>query len=413
MKELELKILFLYFVSSLSDEEKEKILGLESKFISSEMNNILTEIKKRTVKKELIDATTCLEPFVTKTDIETITNFINVKADDLDGYIHEIKKNYAVQILKQAKSNSSVEDIEELMSEAQKVLDNNDVKETMFDMETCVKMVYEHFDKDGSFLKTGWKNFDANCPIEKTDLVIIAGRPAMAKTATALSLALGLLKNGNRGILFSLEMSVPEIMSRLLSQLSAVEYCKLRNKDTFTKLDNNEMGRISVASSKVAKINKGFEIASGTFTWQQIRNMVKKKKKYGLDFIIVDYIQLVRANSKNKREEQVAEVSRELKSIALDFNVCVISLAQLSRAVESRADKRPELSDLRESGQLEQDASVVVGLYRDEYYNENTEYKGLLELGVLKNRKGRIGVVPMKFIGEIQLVKDIKKGEYK
>ena len=248
-------------------------------------------------------------------------------------------------------------------------------------------------------ISSGFKNFDQmTSGFHDSDLVIIAARPSMGKTAFVLNLALNAAVKQNKGVLvFSLEMSNSQIFQRLLAIESKIPLNKIRNGF----IDEHEWGQLGIASGKLA--NSNIQIADvPNVTVLEIRAMARRVKASGkLDMILIDYLQLIKGVGKgDNRQQEISDISRSLKGIARELNVPVIALSQLSRAPEQRADRRPMLSDLRDSGAIEQDADMVVFLYRDEYYNEDSEFKGIAEVIIGKQRNGPVGTCRLTFLNE-------------
>lgn len=252
---------------------------------------------------------------------------------------------------------------------------------------------------------SGFIHFDdMTSGFHPSDLVIIAARPSMGKTAFALNLALNAAMKENCGILlFSLEMSSSQLLQRLLAIEAGIGLQKIRNGF----LADDEWGRLGVASGRLA--NAEINIADvPNVTVLEIRAMARRLKAAGkLDMILIDYLQLISGAGKNEsRQQEISDISRALKGIARELNVPVIALSQLSRATEQRADRRPMLSDLRDSGAIEQDADMVVFLYRDDYYNEESELKGISEIIIGKQRNGPVGTVQLRFFHEMTKFSD-------
>jgi len=254
-------------------------------------------------------------------------------------------------------------------------------------------------------ISSGFKNFDAmTSGFHDSDLVILAARPSMGKTAFVLNLALNAAVKQNKGVLvFSLEMSNSQLFQRMLAIESKVALNKIRNGF----IDEHEWGQLGIASGKLA--NSNVQIADvPNVTVLEIRAMARRLKAAGkLDMILIDYLQLIKGTGKgDNRQQETSDISRALKGIARELNVPVIALSQLSRAPEQRADRRPMLSDLRDSGAIEQDADMVVFLYRDEYYNEDSESKGIAEVIIGKQRNGPVGTLKLTFLNDLQKFAD-------
>ena len=268
-------------------------------------------------------------------------------------------------------------------------------------------------------LKTGLNDFDKKIGgLHKSDLIIVAGRPSMGKTAFATNIASNICKNKNNEnttnvLFFSLEMSSEQLATRILSELSHISSEGIRTGN----LSKTDFEKIIKASEKLKNLSL-FIDDSPALTISSIRTRARRlKRKKGLDLIIIDYLQLISGESKNLNDNRVKEISditRGLKAIAKELNIPVIALSQLSRKVEEREEKRPQLADLRESGSIEQDADLVVFLYREEYYLARTEppegtekhvmwtskmekVHNIAEAIVAKHRHGPISRVKLQF----------------
>ncbi len=249
-------------------------------------------------------------------------------------------------------------------------------------------------------ISSGFSDFDQmTSGFHPSDLIILAARPAMGKTAFALNLVLNAAMKSKKGVLlFSLEMSSSQLLQRLLSIEAGIGLQKIRNGF----LDPDDWGKLGLASMKLS--NSEINIADlPNVNVLEIRAIARRLKAAGkLDMIIIDYLQLIKGNSTrgDNRQQEISEISRALKGIARELDIPIIALSQLSRATEQRADRRPMLSDLRESGAIEQDADMVMFLYRDDYYNEDSEDKGLTEVIIGKQRNGPVGTIKLRFFHE-------------
>ena len=254
-------------------------------------------------------------------------------------------------------------------------------------------------------LSTGLRDLDTKINgLNKSDLLLVAARPAMGKSAFALNMGVNVAKKYKKTVaIFNLEMSREQLTMRLLASESSVELQKL----TTGKLSEEEWTKLCIASAALSQTDIRID-DNPSVTVADINAKCRRLDNLGL--VIIDYLQLMQGSGYGKNSENrvtvVGEISRSLKIMAKELNVPVICLSQLSRAVESRTDKRPILSDLRESGAIEQDADAVMFLYRDEYYNANTEDKGLAECIVGKNRHGETGTVKLQWLGQFQLFAD-------
>lgn len=235
--------------------------------------------------------------------------------------------------------------------------------------------------------------------LSKSDLIIIAGRPSMGKTAFALNVLLKFCERNAKlnALFFSLEMPPDQLYFRLVAMESDIPISKLKYDNVYN--DDEIALKYGEGLSRVA--TKNINIAdTSSLTLFELKQIAKAQRdSQGLDLIVVDYLQLLTGENKRgqNKQQEVSEISRGLKQLARELNIPIIALSQLSRSVESRSDKRPMLSDLRESGAIEQDADIVMFLYRDEYYNPNSSDLGLAEIIVAKNRNGSIGTVKMQF----------------
>lgn len=233
---------------------------------------------------------------------------------------------------------------------------------------------------------------------QKGDMILIAARPSMGKTTFALNLAEhAALRDGKSVAIFSLEMSKEQLAYKLLCSEANVDMLKLRTGN----LDDRDWEGIARASGPLASAKIYIDDTAGTSIMEMRSKCRRLKIEHGIDLIIIDYLQLMSGSrGADSRQQEVSEISRSIKAIAKEMECPVIALSQLSRAPEQRADHRPMLSDLRESGSIEQDADLVMFLYRDEYYNKETEDKNIAELIISKQRNGPTGTVKLAWLGQ-------------
>ena len=255
-------------------------------------------------------------------------------------------------------------------------------------------------------LSTGLRDLDSKINgLNKSDLLLVAARPAMGKSAFALNLGVNVAKAYKKTVaIFNLEMSREQLAMRLLASESFIDMQKLATG----KLSDEEWGKLAMAAASLSQTDIRID-DNPSVTVADINAKCRRIENLGL--VIIDYLQLMTSSGYGKssgdnRVTVVGEISRALKIMAKELNIPVVCLSQLSRAVESRTDKRPILSDLRESGAIEQDADSVMFLYRDEYYNPNSEDKGLAECIVSKNRHGETGTVKLQWFGPYQTFTD-------
>jgi len=262
------------------------------------------------------------------------------------------------------------------------------------------RMLSERYEKKGQLtgLSTGFTDLDElTSGLQPSDLVIVAARPSMGKTAFALNLAEAAAMRGKKSVaVFSMEMSASQLAFRLISSLGRVHAQHLRNGD----LAEEDWPRVTSAITMLADA-KIFIDDTPAMSPVEMRSRSRRlQREHGLGLIVIDYLQLMQVpgNSENRATE-ISEISRGLKALAKELNVPVIALSQLNRSLEQRADKRPMMSDLRESGAIEQDADVIMFIYRDEYYNKESPDKGLAEIIIGKQRNGPTDTVKLAFLG--------------
>ncbi len=245
-------------------------------------------------------------------------------------------------------------------------------------------------------LETGFTDLDAKTSgLQKSDLILIAARPSMGKTAIALNIVQHIATRGKKTCaIFSLEMSKEQLLNRMVCSESLVDSQKLATGT----IRDEDWEKLAMGAVVIADANIYIDDTAG-ITLAEMRSKCRKLKvEQGLDLIAIDYLQLMSGSGKtSSREQEISEISRGLKALAREMGVPVIALSQLSRAPELRADKRPMLSDLRESGAIEQDADVVMFLYRDNYYNKESEMQNISELIIAKQRNGPTGTVQLIF----------------
>ncbi|MCI8861161.1 MAG: replicative DNA helicase [Lachnospiraceae bacterium] len=253
---------------------------------------------------------------------------------------------------------------------------------------------------------TGFKDLDYQTSgFQPSDLILIAARPSMGKTAFVLNIAQYMaFRHDVTVAIFSLEMSKEQLVNRLLSMESGVDAQKLRNGN----LTDNDWERLVEGAEGVARSNLIIDDTPG-ITLAELRSKCRKYKlEHNLGIVMIDYLQLMtgKGRSSDSRQQEISDISRGLKGLARELNVPVVALSQLSRAVEQRPDHRPILSDLRDSGAIEQDADMVMFLYRDNYYNKDSEMKNLAEVIVAKQRNGPIGTINLLWMPEYTAFKN-------
>jgi replicative DNA helicase len=249
-------------------------------------------------------------------------------------------------------------------------------------------------------ISTGFKGLDEmTSGLQPGDLIIVAGRPSMGKTTLAVNMAENAaLGSGKSAAIFSMEMSAEALTLRMISSLGRINQGRLRSG----KLQEEDWPRIDSAMTQLSNAKLYVDETPG-LTPTEIRARARrlKRERGGLDLIVVDYLQLMQVTgSKENRATEISEISRSLKALARELSVPVIALSQLNRGVEQRTEKKPVMSDLRESGALEQDADVILLIYREEQYDPNTTRKGIADIIIAKQRNGPTGEVQLTFLGE-------------
>jgi replicative DNA helicase len=243
--------------------------------------------------------------------------------------------------------------------------------------------------------------------LQKSDLIIVAARPAMGKTSFCLNIAQNIgVKHGKTVAIFSLEMSKEQLVQRMLCAEARVDQSKVRTGF----VNEEEWRRLSMALAPLSEAKIYLDDTPGITVMEMRAKARRLKAEKGLDLIVIDYIQLMQGGRRSEnRQQEISEISRSLKALARELEVPVLALSQLSRAVEQSSDKRPNLSHLRESGALEQDADVVIFIHRPEYYDPDTEQKGIAEIIVAKHRNGPVGTAELAFLKEYTKFLDLAK----
>jgi len=277
----------------------------------------------------------------------------------------------------------------------------------------AVKRVEEMYRNKESItgIATGFTLFDEKTSgLQPSDLIIVAGRPSMGKTSFAMNIAENAALHNERSVaVFSMEMPGEQLALRMMSSLGRIDSHNLRTG----KLDDHDWPRL-ISSVNMLSKSKLFIDDTPSLTPTELRARTRRlKREHGIDLVIIDYLQLMQvAGSTENRATEISEISRSLKALAKELQVPVIALSQLNRSVEQRPDKRPVMSDLRESGSIEQDADVILFIYRDEVYNPESADKGVAELLIRKQRNGPIGSVKLAFLGQYTRFENLAFDQY-
>ncbi|GIO84571.1 replicative DNA helicase [Paenibacillus faecis] len=340
-------------------------------------------------------------------------------AANMDSYVKPVHNKFLLREFIRSSSlvvqaAAAGEDIQRLIASAQQVAttladraappqDFKRIKDVVVEVVETTEVKSEAF-KSGKVtgLRTGYRDLDGiTAGLQKKDLIIVAARPSVGKTAFALNIAQNVAVRSKEPVaIFSLEMSASQLVARMVSAEGQLEANRLRIGD----MGEEDWMKLANAAGVLGASNIFIDDSPG-ITVHDIRAKSRRlKKQEGLGLIVIDYLQLIAGGNKGRvqenRQQEVSEISRMLKHLARELDVPVIALSQLSRGVEQRQDKRPMMSDLRESGSIEQDADIVAFLYRDDYYNQETEKKNIIEIIIAKQRNGPVGTVELVFLKE-------------
>ena len=369
---------------------KNKIKNIPTKYFSSLVQSFIKKYKTYEMKNLSVDS--LLEEKEYKSFLaEAFELPVVVLEENIDKYTKVLENRYYKNcIIELANTPNELikEKINELHSE---VVKENDKSIKVADIKDLESLFYESLEENEA-VKTGRFRLDKYLKFTKRDLHIIGARPGVGKSAFALYIAL-MMAQFSRGLFFSLEMPLKQIAQRIISNQTRIELDKLANKEKFKELTADEKELVNVLFKKLLR-KSNLILYDGNFKIDELEEYIKNEKEInGLDYIVVDYLQLVKS-SKSSRYEQITEVSIRLKQIAKDYDIAVIALSQLSRDIEKRVDKDIYLADFRESGQIEQDASTILGLTTEP---TTTEYKELMKVQILKNRQGQLGVMKYEY----------------
>lgn len=282
------------------------------------------------------------------------------------------------------------------------------IKDILVDTFTQLEQLYNQKESITG-VPTGFVDLDYRTSgLHNSDLILVAARPAMGKSAFALNIATNAAVRAKVPVaIFSLEMSKEQMTNRILCSEAMVDSAKVRTG----KIDDDEWAKLAATSGELSEVGIYIDDTPGISIMEIRAKCRKMKLEKNIGLVVIDYLQLVQGSNKKggSREQEIAEISRSLKILAKEIDVPVIALSQLSRAPEQRIDHRPMLSDLRESGSIEQDADIVMFLYRDDYYNEDTEKKNIAEVIIAKHRSGATGTVELLWLANYTKFANIER----
>ncbi|MGX8796554.1 replicative DNA helicase [Fusibacter sp. JL298sf-3] len=362
-------------------------------------------------KNQLLDAVGGFEYLTELTGVGTLISNVTTHARIIqDKYILRRLIRASTSVVEQGYESK---DPEQLIEEAEASIfeiSQNRNKKSFQNMSDILQVTYDrivklHDDPDAlTGVSTGFESLDEmTTGLQRSDLVLVAARPSMGKTAFALNLAQHAAVKENKSVaIFSLEMAADQLVTRMLAAQSLVSIGDIKTGN----IADDDWYKLARSSAQLAE-SKVFIDDTPGITVAELRSKCRRlKMNHGLDMIMIDYLQLMSGGGKQEnRQQEISTISRSLKGIARELECPVIALSQLSRASELRADHRPILSDLRESGAIEQDADLVMFLYRDEYYNPETvdeNLKGIAEIIIAKQRNGETGKVYLAWLGKFQ-----------
>ncbi|WP_091772975.1 replicative DNA helicase [Piscibacillus halophilus] len=282
------------------------------------------------------------------------------------------------------------------------------IKDVLINVYDNIEQLH-HQSEEVTGVPTGFKDLDhITSGFQKNDLIIIAARPSVGKTAFALNIAQNVAIHAQENCaIFSLEMGAEQLVMRMLCAEGNIDAQRLRTGS----LQEEDWGKLTMAMGSLSDAGIYIDDTPGVKI-SEIRSKCRRlKQESGLGMVLIDYLQLIQGSgsSRENRQQEVSEISRQLKALARELEVPVIALSQLSRGVEQRQDKRPIMSDIRESGSIEQDADIIGFLYRDDYYNDDTEKENIIEIIIAKQRNGPIGTVELAFVKEYNKFVDLDR----
>ena len=437
--EAEESVLGACFLSKYALQKAQESLAPES-FYNEKNGKIFSVMMKLSEENTPIDITT-VTSYLKKQEelnkvggVEYLTEVLNFvpTASNIDYYIQNVEEAYILRnLINTAEEIASDgyrtdETVNEILDNSEKKILNIVKKRKTSEFRT-IKDVLAKTQSDLEFLSqskgeitglaTGWYDFDRiTTGLHPNEFIIIAARPAVGKTAFALNMAVHVAMSQKKSVaMFTLEMSAEQLAMRILASLGQIDGFKLKTGN----LMNQDWKRVHEASAQLATTNLVIDDTPG-ITIGEIRAKCRRlaSSEQGLSLVVIDYLQLISGgrNYGSNRQQEVSDISRSLKTLALELGVPVIALSQLSRGVESREDKRPMMSDLRESGSIEQDADIVMFLYRDDYYKKELrteDNNSIIEINIAKHRSGPTATIQLLFKKNTQTFLNLRKEDKK
>ncbi|WIF95043.1 replicative DNA helicase [Caminicella sporogenes] len=415
--ELEQSILACLLISEDCAVDVDRLF--DEDFTDKAHKEILRAIKNLIHKKEKVDYLTTYNELEQRIELSYLIDLSNSLPGvrNFNNYVKDLKKlTYRRKILKLAddlknKTLNNDDDLQEFAEREIMAIGEEGVDDDFSTPCEIVMTVLDEIEKkvqeDEQFgLMTGFEEIDRMTDgFKNGDLIYLAARPSMGKTALAINIAQNVAYQGKIVVMFSLEMTKKQYIRRMLLSEAIVPELYIRNK----KLENEHWTKLTKSASKLYRTNIHISDKNGQTVAEMLSKCRRLKRKKGrIDLVIIDYLQYIASNFNGSRREQLEEISKSLKGMAKELNCPVICISSLSRACEQRPNKRPMLSDLRETGQIEYDADVVMFIYRDEYYNPEEAVPGEAEIIFAKQRNGPTGTVKLGFISECTKFVDYK-----
>ena len=392
----------------------EAIIDLYNANKAVDLITLTNELKKRTILDELGGVSFLTALVNTVPTAANISHYVSIVKEKS---ILRMLINNATRII--AMAYESQGHIDEVVDDSEKLIFEISERKTgsgYFHLKEIIKNSIETIDKlyqkktHVTGIPTGFIDFDSKTAgLQASDFIVIAGRPSMGKSAFALGIAeyAGVVAKIPT-VIFSLEMSKEQLVQRLLCAHAKVDAQKVRTG----YLAASDWPRLTAAAGKLSEAPIFIDDTPGISVMELRAKARRLKTQQNIQLIILDYLQLMRGSSGSEsRQQEISEISRSLKALARELNVPLVAISQLSRAVEARTDHRPQLSDLRESGAIEQDADVVTLILRDEYYNPTPENQGIAEIMIAKQRNGPVGSLRLTFIKEYTRFENIARLE--